>query len=148
MVEDSRASMRAVSNLIGLQPGVKVVGMALDGEDGLQLARTLRPDIVFTDLDMPGRSGLDVVQTLRREVPAMKLVIISVHEGDVWKNLSLSHGADAFISKSELADQLPGLFWNLFETPAPLTAVCQTDTTEAPIGITKSGRASAARRKK
>ena len=117
--------MRAVSNLIALQPGVKVVGMAVDGEDGLQLARTLQPDIVFTDLEMPRKSGLEVVETLRREVPAMKLVVISVHEGDVWKNLSLSHGADAFVSKSELAETLPMLFWELFQVAKPLATGTQ-----------------------
>ena len=134
--------MRAVSNLIALQPGVRIVGMALDGEDGLQLARTLRPDIVFTDLDMPGRSGLEVVQTLRREVPAMKLVVISVHEGDVWKNLSLSHGADAFVSKGDLAEQLPGLFWTLFEATKSLTAQCQAANLEGATANSQAGSAS------
>ena len=119
--------------------------MALDGEDGLQLARTLQPDIVFTDLDMPGRNGLEVVQTLRRETPAMKLVVISVHEGDVWKNLSLSHGADAFVSKSELAETLPGLMGELFE---PSTGPRQPLATPAPAIIPKHSRASASKAKK
>ena len=125
--------MRAVSNLIALQPGVTVVGMALDGEDGLHLARTLQPDIVFADLEMPGKSGLEVVETLRREVPDMKLVVISVHEGDVWKNLSLSHGADAFVSKSELAEQLPGLFGELFEVTRPLVTATQPPASDTPV---------------
>jgi len=144
--------MRAVSNLIALQPGVKVVGMALDGFDGLQLARTLKPDIVFTDLEMPGKSGLELVQTLRAELPQTRRVVISVHEGDVWRNLSLSHGADAFISKSKLAETLPGLFWELFEVGAQLTAppsaACPVATPEAPVAIPKNGRASTAKSKK
>jgi len=152
VVEDSRISMRAVSNLIALQPGVKVVGMALDGYDGLQLARTLKPDIVFTDLEMPGKSGLELVQTLREELPQTRRVVISVHEGDVWKNLSLSHGADAFVSKSKLAETLPGLFWELFEvnTPlaAPLGAAGSVASPEAPVALPKNGRASSAKSKK
>jgi two-component system response regulator DesR len=140
--------MRAVSNLISLQPGVKVVGAALDGEDGLQLARTLQPDIVFTDLEMPGRSGLEVVETLRRESPAMKLVVISVHEGDVWRDLSLSHGADAFVSKSELADRLPGLFWELFEVSREVAPPAVTPSTEAPSAGIPSPKLRASRPKK
>jgi len=116
VVEDSRVSMRAVANLIALQPDVKVVGMALDGDDGLQLTRTLRPDIVFADLEMPGKSGLELVETLRQEMPAAKLVVISVHEGAVWENLSLNHGADAFVSKADLAERLPSLMRQLFPT--------------------------------
>jgi len=114
VVEDSRVSMRAVSNLIALQPGVKVAGMAVDGDDGLQLARTLRPDVVFADLEMPGKSGLELVEILRQEMPASKLVVISVHEGTVWENLSLTHGADAFVTKADLAEKLPELMQQLF----------------------------------
>ena len=144
MVEDSRVSMRAVSNLISLQPGVKIVGMALDGEDGLQLARTLQPDIVFADLEMPGRSGLEVVEVLRREIPNMKLVVISVHEGDVWRNLALSHGANAFVSKSELAEKLPGLFWEFFETARPRATGCPPTVVETPpLNSKLNGSASA-----
>jgi DNA-binding NarL/FixJ family response regulator len=142
VVEDSRASMRAVSNLIALQPGVKVVGMAFDGNDGLQLARTLQPDIVFADLEMPGKTGLELAATLRRESPAMKLVVISVHEGDAWQQLSLAHGANAFVSKSDLAEKLPGLFWELFEVAAPLAAQCQPASVAAPAVSPKNGRAS------
>lgn len=132
VVEDSSVSMRAVSNLIALQPGVQVVGMALDGEDGLQQARTLQPDIVFTDFEMPRRSGVELVRALRQECPRMKLVMISVHEGEVWKNLSLTSGADAFVSKSELAERLPGLFWELFEVATPLATPLSAKTVECP----------------
>jgi DNA-binding NarL/FixJ family response regulator len=148
VVEDSRASMRAISNLIALQPGVKVVGMAFDGNDGLQLARTLQPDIVFADLEMPGKSGLELVETLRREMPGMKLVVISVHEGDVWKNLSLSHGANAFVSKSELAEKLPGLFWELFEVATQLATATQPAAPDSPAANPTNGCASTAELKK
>jgi len=114
VVEDSRVSMRAVANLIALHPGVKVVGMALDGNDGLQLARTLVPDVVFADLEMPGKTGLELVEILRREIPTTKLVVISVHDGAVWEKLSLTHGADAFVSKADLAEELPALMQQLF----------------------------------
>jgi len=148
VVEDSRVSMRAVANVIALQPGVKVVGMAMDGNDGLQLARTLQPDIVFTDLEMPGKSGLELAQILRQELPAVKSVVISVHEGHVWRDLSLSHGADAFVSKSQLAEKLPGLFWELFEVAGPLTATAQSAGTDLPATGHKSPRTAAAKLKK
>lgn len=122
VVEDSPVSMRAVANLIALQPGVEVVGTALDGNDGLQQARTLQPDIVFTDLEMPGPTGLELVQTLRQEFPRMRLVVISVHEGAGWAELSTKHGADAFVPKNQLAGRLTGLLWELFEATAPLVA--------------------------
>lgn len=140
--------MRAVSNLIALQPGVKVVGMALDGNDGLQLARTLKPDIVFADLEMPGKSGLELVQMLREELPQTKRVVISVHEGDVWKNLSLSHGADAFVSKSELAEKLPALFWELFEVSREVAPPGVTPTAEAPSAGIPTPKLRASRSKK
>jgi DNA-binding NarL/FixJ family response regulator len=118
VVEDSRVSMRAISNLIALHPGVSIVGAAMDGEDGLRQARTLKPDIVFADLEMPGLNGLELVQQLRKEMPLARLVIISIHEGPVWVNLSKAHGADAFISKGELAEKLSPLFLEFFVLPA------------------------------
>ena len=133
VVEDSNVSMRAVSNLIELQPGVKVVGTAVDADDGLQLARTLRPDIVFADLEMPGKSGLELVQALSTELPQTWRVVISVHEGDVWRKLSHSHGAHAFIPKRELAERLPGLLWEFFEVgTSPLSTTTTSLAAESP----------------
>jgi DNA-binding NarL/FixJ family response regulator len=135
VVEDSRVSMRAVANVIALQPGVKVAGMAWDGNDGLELARTLQPDIVFADLEMPGKNGLELVEILRREMPASKLVVISVHEGSVWENLSLTRGADAFVSKADLAERLPSLMRQLFPDLVSYTPAIeppQSDTTASP----------------
>ena len=140
--------MRAVSNLIALQPGVKVVGTALDGEDGLQLARTLRPDIVFADLEMPGRTGLELAKILRQELPDTRSVIISVHEGDVWQNLALEHGANAFVPKSELAEKLPGLFWELFEVSREIAPPGVTPTAEAPSAGVSAPKLRTSRSKK
>jgi DNA-binding NarL/FixJ family response regulator len=141
VVEDSTVSMRAVANLIELQPGVKVVGMAVDAEDGLRLARTLKPDIVFADLEMPGKSGLELVQALRAELPQTRSVVISVHEGDVWMKLSHSHGADAFIPKRELADRLPGLLWEFFETGTLPMPAAANGLTESPALRAANGAA-------
>ncbi len=78
------------------------------------LAEQTLPDLVLVDLEMPKVGGLDMTTALRKEFPAMRLVIISTHEGVVWEKLSESHGADAFVPKRCVAAQLPGLLTRLF----------------------------------
>jgi DNA-binding NarL/FixJ family response regulator len=93
---------------------MNVVGTATDGGSGLELARKQRPDLVITDLELPGMSGLEISEALRQQFPGIRVIVISVHEGCMWQNLSRRKGADAFLSKHNLHTDLLALIERLF----------------------------------
>ena len=57
--------------------GICVAGTALDGAEGLQLIRRLRPDIVLTDIRMPNMDGIEMLERLKREGIACKVIFFS-----------------------------------------------------------------------
>lgn len=66
-----------IRNLLGSEPGFEVIGEAADGNQAIELFRTLKPDVLLVDLRMPHKSGIEVVVTLRKESTARILVVTS-----------------------------------------------------------------------
>ena len=131
VVEDSPVAMRALANLLEMHSLIKCVGTASDGQEGLKLIEEYEPDLVLVDMEMPGLGGLGLVERLRKQFPAMRLVIVSTHEGHVWQQLSQRHGADAFMAKQRLHDNFAELLRRLFPgAGAPGTAMAHKELTK------------------
>jgi len=114
LIEDSSPALRALVNLLETHSAVEIVGTAADGATGLKLAGKLRPDLVIADLEMVGLGGLEVARMLRKRFPALRLVVVSIHDGLTWLNLSRANGADAFLSKHRVHAELLELIDRLF----------------------------------
>lgn len=79
---------------------------AHDGREALDLALSLRPDLVILDLMLPGTSGLDVLEGLRRELPADETRVIVISAWDHADEAALGAGADRFVLKPFDPDEL------------------------------------------
>ena len=123
VVEDSPVAMRAMTGVLRFLPAIEIVGMAGDGSEGLAFAEKYRPDLVLADMELPLMNGLILVETLRRDFPAMRLVVVSAHDGFIWQNLSQARGADAFLSKHTLHTEFPRLLERLFPETARLNGI-------------------------
>lgn len=74
---------------------------ACDGDQAIELARSLRPDLILLDMMMPGRTGLDVVQELRAspETAAMPVVMVTARAQSGDRRAAADAGADRFVAK-------------------------------------------------
>ncbi|HZI12142.1 MAG TPA: chemotaxis response regulator protein-glutamate methylesterase [Myxococcus sp.] len=98
VVDDSAHNRRLLTDLLESSPGVKVVGTATDGNEGLRQVMALQPDVVTLDLEMPKLGGYSFLRLLKSTVPTPVIVISSyAHKADVFKALEL--GAFDFIAK-------------------------------------------------
>ena len=98
VVDDSAHNRRLLTELLEASPGVKVVGTASDGNEGLRQVMALQPDVVTLDLEMPKLGGYSFLRLLKSTVPTPVIVISSyAHKADVFKALEL--GAFDFIAK-------------------------------------------------
>src|SRR5688572_27122610 len=72
--------------------------LAADGDSGLQLARTAKPDLILLDLMLPGVGGLDVCRALRRESD-VPIIMLTAKDSEIDKIVGLEVGADDYITK-------------------------------------------------
>lgn len=85
----------------------EIVGEAGDGATAIELACRLVPDIITMDISLPDLSGLEVTRILKGKLPSLEVVVVTAHDDPKMQEEALRAGADAFIGKEHLADELP-----------------------------------------
>ncbi len=91
--DDVRSGFRLV---LDSQPDMTVIAEAADGAAAVDLARTLRPDVVLADIRMPKRDGLEVTRLLSAET---KVIVVTTFDLDDYVHTALRHGACGFLLK-------------------------------------------------
>lgn len=114
VVDDSPAALRAMSAVVARQPNLALVGEATNGQEALNLARTVRPDLVLVDLEMPVMDGLQATARLHQDCPAARVVVVTVHNTESICRLCLQRGASGFIAKGSFKEELPRVVSELF----------------------------------
>jgi DNA-binding NarL/FixJ family response regulator len=108
VVDDQQLVRDGIASLLGIQPGIEVVGTAADGHEALQRAADLDPDVVLMDVRMPGLDGVEATRALRRTRPSCRVVMLTTFDDDQYVTLALRAGADGYLLKdlgaAELAD--------------------------------------------
>lgn len=97
LIDDHPMLRTGVKQLISMAPDITVVGEASNGEQGIELAESLDPDLILLDLNMPGMNGLETLDKLREKSLSGRIVVFSVsnHEEDVVT--ALKRGADGYL---------------------------------------------------
>jgi CheY-like chemotaxis protein len=104
IVDDSIRFLRAASGLLERE-GISVVGTACSGDDALEQARQLRPDVLLLDIDLGGESGLELARRLAEQpgLQASRTILISTHDEEDFAELIAASPAVGFLSKSDLS---------------------------------------------
>ena len=89
----------AIGLRINLESEGYVVHLAEDGEAGLDLARTIEPDLIVLDVMLPKRNGLEVLHDLRAEGRTMPIIILSAKAAEMDKVAGLELGAEDYVAK-------------------------------------------------
>ena len=106
IADDHEIFRRGLRSLLESHPEWEVCGEAIDGQEAVERARDLDPDVVVLDITMPRLNGLEAAQMIRNEAPRSKMVILSQHEASLMKQAALSAGAHAYVTKSEVSREL------------------------------------------
>lgn len=107
LCDDNDNFRQLLKTYIKAMPGVEVVGEAIDGVDVIDKTELLDPDLVLMDLSMPNQSGLDATKTIKERWPDKSVIILTLYEDSVYKELADEFNADGFIAKSSIKAQLP-----------------------------------------
>ena len=106
IVDDHEIFRRGLRSLLESRADWEVCGEATDGQDAVAKAKQLQPDVIVLDITMPRLNGLDATGVIRKEVPTAKVVILSQHQPALMKQVALTAGAGAYVTKSEVSREL------------------------------------------
>lgn len=106
VVDDSADLLAGLCRLLETQSRIRVVGTAAEGNEALQMAKALRPDLVLMDLNMPLLNGLQATAILRRRLPEIRVIIMSLDDSPGARTAAREHGAYGFIWKPRIPGDL------------------------------------------
>ncbi len=108
VVDDQALIRQAVSDILGGTSGIEVVGEAVDGADGVEASRRLRPDVVLMDIRMPRLDGIEATARICTD-PALaktRVLVLTTFEEDEYVVRAMRAGASGFIGKGSEPDDI------------------------------------------
>ncbi|MEU3599934.1 response regulator transcription factor [Streptomyces sp. NPDC006798] len=107
VVADDQAVVReGIVMLLGLLPGIEVVGAARDGEEAIDLVAGLAPDAVLMDLRMPRCDGVEATRRIREEYPGTQVVVLTTYADDDSLFPALRAGARGYLTKDAEGEEI------------------------------------------
>jgi DNA-binding NarL/FixJ family response regulator len=107
MLADDHAAVReALVMLIDSQSDMRVIGQAGNGDEAVERARELHPDVAVIDLSMPGMSGLEVTTVLRDAIPSTRILMLTRHGQYHDVQELLRAGANGYVVKQSSSEEL------------------------------------------
>ncbi len=85
---------------------IEIVGIALDGEQAVDLARKTQPDVILMDVRMPVLDGVEATKILHAEFPKMKILVLTTFDNDEYVAQALHHGAMGYLLKDIPPEEL------------------------------------------
>lgn len=107
LIADDHALMReGIRALLRASDDVEVVGEASSGEEALEQSRLLRPDLVLMDVAMPGLGGLEATLALRRELPEVRVLVLTQYDDREYVARFLNAGVAGYVLKKAAGSEL------------------------------------------
>ena len=106
LAEDHAIVRQGLSALLRADGHFKLVGEARNGREAVDLARTLRPDIILMDIAMPVLNGLEATRQILTANPSAKVIILSAHSDDLYVERMIETGVAGFLEKQTSAEIL------------------------------------------
>ena len=106
LVDDQRIVREGLSMLLGLLPGIELVGTAEDGEQAVALVAELSPDVALMDLRMPRVDGVEATRRIRAEHPGTQVIVLTTYADDESIFAALRAGARGYLTKDAGAEEI------------------------------------------
>ena len=140
--DDQRVVREGLALVLGLLPGVEVVATAADGDEAIELAHRLTPDVVLMDLNMPRRDGVSAIQALREQCPQIKVIVLTTYADDRSVLDALRAGARGYLTKDAGGEQIEQALRDVLDDRSVLDPAVQHHVVAAIAAGPGGGRAS------
>ena len=131
VADDQKVVRDGLSVILGLLPGIEVVGAAVDGDDAFRQALAMAPDVVLMDLHMPNCDGFEAIRRLALARPRICVVVLTTYSDDASVLAALRAGARGFLTKDAGAAEIREAVSVVSAGGAPLDPAVQRQLVEA-----------------
>jgi pilus assembly protein CpaE len=120
LVDDIPEASENIKKLLAFESDFKVVGTALTGREGVQLAKDVQPDVIIMDINMPDMDGLQATSIINKQVPTAAVIIMSVQNDADYMRRALRAGARDFLAKPVNMDDLYSTIRTVYRNHEPV----------------------------
>ncbi len=113
VADDHELVRRGICSVLSTDPSITLCGEAIDGQDAVEKACSLLPNIVVMDISMPRLNGLDATREIKRQIPQTQVIIVSQHNASELMRQAIGAGALGYVVKSSIASDLLGAISNV-----------------------------------
>src|SRR5438067_747731 len=106
LADDHAVVRQGFKMILGAQPDMEIVGEAGNGREALELAGTLKPDLVVMDVAMPELNGIEATRRMAETAPHARVLALSMHKDSVYVREILRAGARGYLLKDSVAADL------------------------------------------
>lgn len=106
LADDHTLFRQGLRELLSLDPSLRVVGEGATGDDAVDLAKALRPDVLLLDVQMPGPGAKAIIEILGRACPDTKIIVLTMHDSPKIVRDLLESGAAAYLMKNIAREEL------------------------------------------
>ena len=99
IVDDHAILRRGLISLLDVTKGIKVIGEASNGDEAIQLAKSLRPDIILMDLVMPEKDGIEAIKAIKKNNPDARILVLTSFSDDEKVFPAIKAGAMGYLLK-------------------------------------------------
>jgi DNA-binding NarL/FixJ family response regulator len=105
-VDDHPLLRKGIAALVDLEPDMKLIAEAANGQEAIEKFRSHRPDVTLMDLQMPDMSGTETIARICGEFPQARIVVLTTYTGDAQVLRALKAGARGYILKAHVHREL------------------------------------------
>jgi DNA-binding NarL/FixJ family response regulator len=106
IVDDHTLFREGLKAIISRNPAYEVVGETGRGDDALQMAKGLRPNLILVDISLPDQNGIDLAAQLRKSLPKTAIMIVTMHSKVDYIVNAFQAGATGFVTKDSAPERL------------------------------------------
>lgn len=119
LVDDHQVVREGLKRMLELEEDIRVVGEAVNGEDGITQAEQFSPDVILMDIKMPNMDGIAATRQLKEKMPDVKIIMLTFYDSE-YVPQAIEAGASGYILKDASREQLIEAIRDAYKGYSPL----------------------------